>query len=119
MEYYGEDADFGELWSTAFSPLHEWLKRASWQTGNPWGYEVTVPAGYSGASGRTHRRPLSHWVGQGITRVDGSAIAPDARRTALVHPPAAASPQVGLSSAPYAEKASGSGALGLADRAED
>lgn len=70
----------------ALASTANYLKRASWQTGNPWGYEVTVPAGYSGASGRTHRRPLSHWVGQGITRVDGSAIAPDARRTALVMP---------------------------------
>nr|WP_203225002.1 lytic murein transglycosylase [Lysobacter arseniciresistens] len=70
----------------ALASTANYLKRAGWQTGNPWGYEVAVPRGYAGPSGRTHRRPLSHWVGQGITRVDGSAIAPDARRTALVMP---------------------------------
>ena len=70
----------------ALASTANYLKRAGWRTGEPWGYEVAVPARFSGAHGRTRRQPLSHWVGQGITRVDGSPIAPDGRRSALVMP---------------------------------
>ena len=70
----------------ALASTANYLKRAGWRTGEPWGYEVSVPARFSGAHGRTRRQPLSHWVGQGITRVDGSPIAPDGRRSALVMP---------------------------------
>ncbi len=50
------------------------LKRAGWVTGAAWGYEVRVPDGYSGPSGRTKKEPWSAWAGRGITRIDGSAL---------------------------------------------
>jgi lytic murein transglycosylase len=50
------------------------MKNAGWQTGASWGYEVKVPAGYSGPVGRTSRAPVSAWASRGITRVDGSAL---------------------------------------------
>ena len=50
------------------------LAKAGWQTGAPWGYEVEVPEGYSGPSGRTSKQPLSSWAARGITRIDGSAL---------------------------------------------
>lgn len=50
------------------------MDKAGWQTGQPWGYEVKVPSGYSGPSGRTGKQPVSSWAARGITRIDGSAL---------------------------------------------
>lgn len=50
------------------------LKKAGWVTGASWGYEVALPSGYSGPSGRKAKEPLSTWSARGITRVDGSAL---------------------------------------------
>jgi lytic murein transglycosylase len=50
------------------------MDKAGWQTGASWGYEVRVPAGYSGPSGRTARAPVSTWAARGLTRVDGGAL---------------------------------------------
>ncbi len=50
------------------------MAKAGWQTGASWGYEVKVPAGYSGASGRNPKQPVSSWASKGITRVDGGAL---------------------------------------------
>ena len=50
------------------------MAKAGWQTGQGWGYEVDVPSGYSGPSGRTTRHPASFWSGRGITKVGGGAL---------------------------------------------
>ena len=57
------------LFSTA-----NFLARAGWVTGVPWGYEVKVPEGYSGPSGRTRKMPLATWSQQGVRRLDGGAL---------------------------------------------
>ena len=51
-----------------------YLAKAGWQTGQPWGYEVRVPDGYSGPSGRSNKQSLGSWSARGITRIDGSAL---------------------------------------------
>ena len=71
----------------ALASTANYLKRAGWRSGQPWGYEVKLPAGFDVAlAGRTARRPLSDWVARGVTRVDGSAIAPSDTRSALLLP---------------------------------
>src|SRR5262249_19147883 len=60
--------------SDALHSTANFLARSGWETGAPWGYEVKVPAGYAGPSGRTSREPLSAWSARGIRRVDGSAL---------------------------------------------
>src|SRR4051794_18009033 len=50
------------------------LARAGWRTGEPWGYEVRVPSGYSGPSGRNPKHPVSSWASRGIAKVDGSSL---------------------------------------------
>lgn len=50
------------------------MAKAGWVTGATWGYEVKVPAGYAGPSGRTNKQPLSAWSGRGIQRIDGGAL---------------------------------------------
>ena len=71
----------------ALASTANYLKRSGWRTGEPWGYEVRLPAGLdTPVSGRTSRRPLSYWTGRGISRVDGTRIAPSEAATALVMP---------------------------------
>lgn len=70
----------------ALASTANYLKRSNWRTGQPWGYEVTVPAGFdTSVSGRTSRRPVSFWTSRGIKRVDGEAI-PASDRSALLMP---------------------------------
>lgn len=77
----------------ALASTANYLKRAGWRTGEPWGYEVRLPPGFDASSaGRTARRPLSYWAGRGITRVDGAALVPSAAATALLLPAGTAGP---------------------------
>ena len=50
------------------------LAKAGWRTGEPWGYEVKLPAGYSGPSGRRDKQPVASWGGRGIRAFDGGAL---------------------------------------------
>src|SRR5918912_2616500 len=38
------------------------LRKAGWHSGLPWGFEVRVPDGYRGPSGRKNKHPLSSWA---------------------------------------------------------
>jgi lytic murein transglycosylase len=50
------------------------MAKAGWVTGAPWGYEVRVPDGYSGATGRNPKLPVSTWAARGIVKFDGAAL---------------------------------------------
>ena len=50
------------------------LHRAGWQPGLPWGFEVRLPENYAGPSGRTRKQPMSSWASRGITRIDGRPL---------------------------------------------
>ena len=78
----------------ALASTANYLKRSNWQTGQPWGYEVKLPAGFNASlAGRTSRRPLSDWLGRGITRADGGRIdLPGDTRSALLLPAGAQGP---------------------------
>ena len=71
----------------ALASTAHYLVRAGWTAAQPWGYEVKLPAGFDASlAGRTARRPLSDWITRGVTRVDGTAIAPSDARSALLLP---------------------------------
>jgi glucose-6-phosphate 1-epimerase len=60
----------------ALASTANYLKRAGWRSGEPWGMEVRVPAGFNASqAGRTQRRALADWRAQGVTALDGSALA--------------------------------------------
>jgi lytic murein transglycosylase len=64
------DSSVDALGSTA-----NFLARAGWQSGLPWGIEVKLPAGISLAGeGRRTKRPLAEWTARGVRRIDGSAL---------------------------------------------
>jgi lytic murein transglycosylase len=50
------------------------MRKAGWVTGASWGYEVRVPGGYSGSTGRNPKQPVSSWAGRGIVKFDGSPL---------------------------------------------
>lgn len=58
----------------ALASTANYLKQAGWVTGMPWGYEVKLPAGYSGPSGRKTRASVSDWGKRGVTHLDGAAL---------------------------------------------
>ncbi len=58
----------------ALGSTANYLKRAGWVAGEPWGYEVRLPAGYSGPSGRRQKQSLAQWAALGIRRIDGRPL---------------------------------------------
>ena len=58
----------------ALGSVANYLKRAGWTTGQPWGYEVRLPDKYDGPSGRQTRLPLPEWTKLGIVRIDGKPL---------------------------------------------
>jgi lytic murein transglycosylase len=51
------------------------LRVAKWQNGQPWGYEVRLPARFNlAAAGRKAKRPIGHWASLGVTRLDGRPL---------------------------------------------
>lgn len=59
----------------ALASAANYLKRAGWTPAAPWGYEVRLPAGYGGPSGRRDKKPVAQWSALGVRRIDGSALA--------------------------------------------
>jgi lytic murein transglycosylase len=58
----------------ALGSTANFLHRAGWVSGLPWGFEVKLPADYHGPSGRGGKQPLAVWAGRGLTRVNGQAL---------------------------------------------
>jgi lytic murein transglycosylase len=61
------------------------LKKAGWQSGVLWGFEVKVPKSYAGPVGRTKKSTISQWAKRGISRADGSPL-PKTGSFALIMP---------------------------------
>lgn len=77
----------------ALGSTANYLARAGWQSGQPWGYEVKIPPGLDASlAGRTQRRPLSDWSARGITRIDGTPLPPGDTPSALLLPTGAQGP---------------------------
>ena len=61
--------------SDALASTANFLKKRGWQTGQPWGFEVTIPADMSiSGESRRNKKSLSSWVDRGLVRADGSPI---------------------------------------------
>jgi lytic murein transglycosylase len=61
------------------------LRKAGWQTGIPWGFEVSIPRSYAGPVGRAKKSTISQWAKRGIARADGSPL-PKTGSFALIRP---------------------------------
>ena len=85
--------DLTESIPDALASTAHYLVNSGWRTGEPWGYEVKLPAGFDLAqAGRTQRKPLTQWVAQGIARIDGQPLPADDRNAAVLVPTGIAGP---------------------------
>jgi lytic murein transglycosylase len=59
----------------ALASTANFLAKAGWQSGQPWGFEVKLPRGLNiEGEGRRSRRPISEWTARGLRKVDGSPL---------------------------------------------
>jgi glucose-6-phosphate 1-epimerase len=59
----------------ALASTANFLKKAGWISGQPWGFEVRLPAGFDARlAGRVRKQALSRWQALGVRRVDGQAL---------------------------------------------
>jgi glucose-6-phosphate 1-epimerase len=59
----------------ALASTANFLARAGWKTGRPWGFEVKLPAAFDASlAGRKAKRPVAEWASRGVTRIDGAAL---------------------------------------------
>jgi membrane-bound lytic murein transglycosylase B len=85
-----------DLWTSpadALASTAAMLDQAGWQRGEPWGYEVRLPAHfpYAQADSR-HARPLAHWRALGVTTAMGAALPPGPDKGAILLPAGAHGP---------------------------
>ncbi len=63
------------IWTSvpdALASTANYLKKAGWETGKTWGYEVKLPPGFN--TRRTGERSLASWLKLGVHRVDGASF---------------------------------------------
>ncbi len=58
----------------ALASAANFLQKAGWRRGEGWGFEVRLPKGYHGPTGRNRRASLTTWRARGLVRADGSAL---------------------------------------------
>ena len=83
-----------DIWTNvpdALASTANYLKKHGWIAGETWGYEVLLPAGFSGSVGATQYRPFAAWAAQGLARADGEAM-PREGEAALIMPAGAGGP---------------------------
>jgi lytic murein transglycosylase len=69
----------------ALASTANYLQIAGWRPGRPWGFEVRVPIGYEGPSGRRQKRSLTEWGKAGVRGLDDRPLSGD-DRAALILP---------------------------------
>jgi lytic murein transglycosylase len=74
----------------ALASTANYLRRAGWVPGLAWGFEVRLPPGYNGPSGRRSHHPMGFWEQHGIRRIDGAPLG--AGEAGLLLPAGAAGP---------------------------
>ena len=78
-----------DIWTSVpdvLASIANYLQKAGWRPGLPWGFEVRVPQSFDYA---TSRDSLAAWAGRGFKRADGAAL-PDAADEAILFFPSGA-----------------------------
>lgn len=82
-----------DLWQSAPDALASaarLLQQQGWKTGQPWGYEVKLPAGFAYEDADTDTvRPLREWRMRGVKGIDGGVL-PEQDENAAIYLPAGA-----------------------------
>jgi membrane-bound lytic murein transglycosylase B len=83
---------WGDDPTDALASAANYLAKAGWRRGAPWGMEVRLPEGFNyGSADQSNRRPAADWRARGVTRLDGSAL-PDHGPAAILAPAGARGP---------------------------
>jgi lytic murein transglycosylase len=85
-----------DIWSDdptdALASTAAYLKNSGWVTGQPWGVEVKLPAGFNtGVAGRGNTRSVASWTDLGVRDMAGRPV-PDYGPAALILPQGANGP---------------------------
>lgn len=89
---YAVNADGGltDIWSSlpdVFASAANYLKQSGWQTGQGWGFEVTLPAGFDlSLAGLEKSTPMDRWNKLGVTRSHGGILPPSNLTASLILP---------------------------------
>jgi lytic murein transglycosylase len=71
----------------ALASTANYLRRAGWRTGEAWGVEVVLSAGFNTRQAdRRNKVAVSEWVRRGVRRADGRALSGGDRRAGLILP---------------------------------
>ena len=99
--YLAYAVDFGgdgrrDIWSDdptdALASTAAYLAKSGWTRGQPWGVEVTVPAGFNtGQTGRGTTRSVADWAAIGVRGIGGAAP-PNHGAASILMPAGAAGP---------------------------
>jgi lytic murein transglycosylase len=80
-------ADLMDNASDALASTANFLKKAGWRSGQVWGMEVNLPAGFNTANeGRRSKRALSEWASRGVKSLNGSPLPDNAGSAGLLTP---------------------------------
>ncbi len=86
-----EGSGHPNIWTSVpdvLASIANYLQKAGWQAGIPWGFEVVVPQGFDY---RLSRGSFHQWVERGLKRADGDRF-PDTGDAILFFPSGAAGP---------------------------
>lgn len=70
----------------ALASTARFLQKAAYRTGQPWGYEVRLPANYAGATGRKSKKNISYWRNKGVRLVNGKPLPNTLKKAGLLLP---------------------------------
>lgn len=77
----------------ALASTANFLRKAGWQSGQSWGFEVRLPNGFATAGeGRRSKRPMAEWRARGLRQADGSALPEGNAPAGLLTPAGAQGP---------------------------
>ncbi len=80
-----------DIWKSvpdALASTANYLKENGWRTGQPWGFEVSLPKGFDY---RVHEASFAEWSTRGVSRADGQAL-PQEGQANLFYPAGADGP---------------------------
>ena len=58
----------------ALASTANYLRKSGWEPGRRWGFEVVLPPGFAGPTGRKARHPMGFWSAKRLSRADGGAL---------------------------------------------
>jgi lytic murein transglycosylase len=70
----GSGRDIVDNAAAALGSTANYLAKSGWREGEPWVFEVSLPEGYSGPSGRRAKHAMSFWADKGVKRLDSKPL---------------------------------------------